>query len=189
MKTAITGGIGSGKSYVCRLLERRGIRVYDCDSAAKRLMIAEPLRSRLTALVGPDAYTDCGLNKAAVARYLMSSADNARRLNETVHPVVAADFVSSGLQWMECAILYESGFDRLVDKVVAVAASEEVRVQRICRRDSITPDEARQWIARQMPQEAVCHRADYVVINDGDTAGLEAQLDRLPVVCRQADGQ
>ena len=65
---AITGGIGSGKSYVCRLLEQRGIRVYDCDSAAKRLMRGSTLlKEQLTRLIGPDTYIDGCLNKAAVA--------------------------------------------------------------------------------------------------------------------------
>jgi dephospho-CoA kinase len=79
-KTAITGGIGSGKSYVARLLKRRGIDVYDCDAAAKRLMRHDPeLRRQLTALIGPDCYlaSESGqqptLNKAAVAQFLLAS--------------------------------------------------------------------------------------------------------------------
>ena len=156
-RIAITGGIGSGKSYVCRLLQRRGIDVYDCDAAAKRLMRCSPdLRQQLTQLIGPDTYIGDQLNKAAVA----------------------ADFIQSGKQWMECAILYESGFDRLVDKVIVVTAPDGVRLQRIMLRDGIPELKARQWIERQWPQEQVRRLADYEIVNDG-LLPLLPQIERI----------
>ena len=175
-KTAITGGIGSGKSYVCNLMRQMyGVSIYDCDAAAKRLMRTSPtLRHQLTALIGPDTYllADDGtwvLNKAAVAQFLLASESNAKAIDDIVHPAVADDFIQSGKQWMECAILYESGFDRLVDRVIAVVADDDVRIRRIIRRDDITADKARQWIANQWPQQDVASRADFVVSNnDGD---------------------
>lgn len=172
IKTAITGGIGSGKSYVCRLLEQHGISIYDCDAAAKRLMRTSPtLRQQLTALIGPDTYTaDNGqwrLNKAAVAQYLLQSEAHARAIDAIVHPAVAEDFEQSGMQWMECAILFESGFDRLVDRIIVVTADEEVRIRRIMTRDNISAEEARQWLSRQLPQEQVVARAHYVIRNNG----------------------
>lgn len=180
MKTAITGGIGSGKSYVCARLKARGITVYDCDSAAKRIMrSSEEIRTALTQLIGPGTYTADGqLDKAAVAAFLLTSEDNARAIDGIVHPAVARDFTESGAAWMECAILYESGFDRLVDRVVAVTAPEEVRVSRIVRRDGISADKAREWIARQMPQEEVARRADYEIVNDG-THDVDRQINEL----------
>lgn len=166
---AITGGIGSGKSYVCSMLRRRGIEVYDCDSAAKRIIATSAeVRRGLTRLIGPHTFlADGRLNKAAVAEFLLQSESNAKAINDIVHPAVAADFKKSGVRWMECAILYESGFFRLVDVVIAVTAPEEVRVGRIMQRDGITASKAREWIARQMPQSEVSRRADYVIINDG----------------------
>ena len=120
MKTAITGGIGSGKSYVCQLLKERGIDIYDCDSAAKRLMrTSEQLKARLRALVGDDVYIDGRLNKPLLAQFLLASDNNKQAVNAIVHPAVADDFIASGMEWMECAILYESGFDRLVDRTQA----------------------------------------------------------------------
>lgn len=168
IRIAITGGIGSGKSYICRRLKELGIAIYDCDDAAKRIMRSSPeIQRRLTQLIGNDTYRDGRLNKAAVAAFLLASEDNARAIDSIVHPAVAADFIGSGMEWMECAILYESGFDRLVDKVVAVTAPEDVRVERVMRRDGITEEKAMEWIGRQMPQEHVAARADYVIINDG----------------------
>lgn len=179
MRIGITGGIGSGKSYVCRLLAERGINVYDCDSAAKRLMrCSDSIKESLTRLIGPDAYTDGRLNKAAVAEFLLASEDNAKAIDALVHPAVAQDFERSGAKWMECAILYESGFDRLVDKTVAVTAPEDIRIGRIVARDGITHTKAREWIARQWPQEEVARRADYEIINDG-THDIAAQIDEL----------
>ena len=178
-RIAITGGIGSGKSYVCRLLQRRGIDVYDCDAAAKRLMRCSPdLRQQLTQLIGPDTYIGDQLNKAAVAQFLLSSDDHAHAIDAIVHPAVATDFIQSGKQWMECAILYESGFDRLVDKVIVVTAPDGVRLQRIMHRDGIPELKARQWIERQWPQEQVRRLADYEIVNDG-LLPLLPQIERI----------
>lgn len=178
MKIAITGGIGSGKSFVCRLLNQRGIEIYDCDAAAKRLMRDSiGLRRQLTALIGVEAYTAEGLlNKPAVAQFLLQSEANAKAVDSIVHPAVAEDFRQSGMLWMECAILYESGFDRLVDRVIAVTAPEDMRIQRIMQRDGITADKAREWLSRQWPQEKVRLLANYEIINDGST-DLEMQID------------
>lgn len=179
MKIAITGGIGSGKSFVCRLLNQRGIEIYDCDAAAKRLMRDSiGLRRQLTALIGVEAYTAEGLlNKPAVAQFLLQSEANAKAVDSIVHPAVAEDFRQSGMLWMECAILYESGFDRLVDRVIAVTAPEDMRIQRIMQRDGITADKAREWLSRQWPQEKVRLLANYEIINDGST-DLEMQIDK-----------
>lgn len=180
MRVAITGGIGSGKSFVCQKLRERGIEVYDCDRAAKRLIRTSPaIRQKLTQLIGADAYTNEGqLNKSAVAAFLLASEDNARAIDSVVHPAVARDFAESGSQWMECAILFESGFDRLVDMVVAVTAPEAVRIERIVRRDNITEAKAHEWLARQWSQERVAARADYIIRNDG-LCDVDSQLYRI----------
>ena len=103
MKIGIAGGIGSGKSYVARRLALRGIQVYDCDSAAKRLMRGEAIQQQLQALIGskPD--------KQALTQYLLQSDDHARAINAIVHPAVFADFEQSGLEWLESGIMNESG--------------------------------------------------------------------------------
>ena len=75
--------------------------------------------------------------------------------------------MTSDVRWMECAILYESGFDRLVEKIIAVVAPEEVREERVMLRDGVSRDKARDWIERQMPQQEVAERADYTIVNDG----------------------
>jgi dephospho-CoA kinase len=172
MKTGITGGIGSGKSYICKLLAQRGIEVYDCDAAAKRLIRTSlHLRQQLKALIG-------SLDKAAISRFLLANEENQQAVNAIVHPAVFQDFEESGMMWMESAILFESGADKLVDRVVVVTAPEEVRIQRVMQRDGITREKALQWIARQWPQEQVKARADFEIINDGQ-ADLNSQIERL----------
>lgn len=177
MKIAITGGIGSGKSYVCKKLRSLlGVEVFDCDAAAKRLMRTDAqMIQQLTEAIGPDTYVDGKLNKAAVARFLLESDQHTSIVNQIVHPAVANDFRASGLNWMECAILYESGFDRLVDRVICVTAPDEIRLRRVMERDHITEEKAKEWMAKQMPQEMVREKADYEIVNDGQR-NIEEQL-------------
>ena len=179
MKTGIAGGIGSGKSYVCKLLAKRGINVYDCDDAAKRLMRTdEQLKEQLTKLIGPQTYVDGRLNKATVATFLLSSEANAHAIDAIVHPAVFRDFEESGLLWMESAIMFESGADRYVDNVVVVTAPEEVRIERIMKRDGISREKAQEWMQRQWPQEKVRQLAQYEIINDG-RQDLDSQIADL----------
>lgn len=179
VKVAVTGGIGSGKSYVCRLIGRRGIHVYDCDSAAKRIMASsDEIKAALCRVVGDDVLSEGRIDKAVLASYLLKSEKNAQQINRIVHPAVAEDFISSGYSWMECAILFSSGFDKLVDKVVCVTAPLEVRVDRIVRRDNISRDNALEWIVRQMPQEKVKTLSDYEIVNDG-VLDVDIQIDKI----------
>ncbi|MBR4043170.1 MAG: dephospho-CoA kinase [Bacteroidaceae bacterium] len=183
---AITGGIGSGKSYVSALLQKQSIPIYNADDEAKRLMLGdEGIREGLIDLLGDEVYTDGNLNKPLLASYLFADAENAARINSIVHPRVKADFRSwlkahqeSEIAALECAILYESGFEDTVDFVVMVYAPEELRVERAMRRDNATEQQIRVRIAAQMNDEEKCRRADYVVFNDGSIP-LERQLADL----------
>jgi dephospho-CoA kinase len=172
MKIGITGGIGSGKSYVCQLLRAHGIEVYDCDQAAKRIIsTSDDVRQQLLQLIG-------SLEKADIARFLLESESNAKQIDAIVHPAVFRDFEESGFQWMESAILYESGANQLVDRVVVVTAPEEVRIQRVMQRDGISREKALQWMQRQWPQAELLRRADYEIVNDGH-ADLNSQIEKL----------
>ena len=182
MKIAITGGIGSGKSFVCRELQRRGIDVYDCDAAAKRLMRSDvELQQRLRRLVGEDVYSADGtLQKPVLARFLLASEANKLAVNDVVHPAVARDFEQSSFDWLESAILFESGFIHRThfDKVVCVTAPEQVRVERVMARDHIDCSKALAWIHAQMPQQDIVSRSDYEIVNDGPSDVAE-QVERL----------
>ena len=183
---AITGGIGSGKSYVSVLLQAAGIPVYNTDNEAKRLMLSdEGIRQELIALLGEGVYTDGTLNKPMLASYLFAGPENAARINAIVHPRVKADF----RRWMEeqegqeivgleCAILFEAGFADTVDAVVTVYAPESLRVERAMKRDGATEAQIRARIAAQMDDEEKCRLSDYIIYNDGSIS-LENQLSAL----------
>ena len=182
MKIAITGGIGSGKSYVCRILEKHGIRVYDCDARAKRLMRQDAdLQAGLKKLVGEEVYSADGiLQKPVLAQFILTCEANKQAVNDVVHPAVARDFEQSDCEWMESAILFDSGFNHRThfDKVVCVSAPVAVRLQRIMQRDHISQEKAQQWIDAVMPQEELIARSDYEIVNDG-VRDVEAQVVHL----------
>lgn len=187
MKIGIAGGIGSGKSYVCQVLRQRGYEVYDCDAAAKRLIRTSPdIRRELTALIGPDTYdAETGeFNKAAVARFLLASEANTQAIDAIVHPAVFRDFEASGLDWLESAIMFESGINRLMDIVIAVVAPKELRIQRVMERDHISREKVLEWMSRQSPQREVIQRADFVLVNDGK-ANIEHQLNKIIEQCNK----
>ncbi len=189
MKIAITGGIGSGKSFVAKLLRRRGIEVYDCDDAAKRLMRSSaPLQRSLSALIGKDIFENGTLQKKDIATFLLKDRRNKQHLEDIVHPAVAADFLSSGADWLESAILFESGFHRRVkfSYIVCVAAPEEVRAQRIMQRDGIDEEKAKQWIACQLPQEQMVEQSDFTITNDGKQ-DLEEQINNILITLKKED--
>lgn len=186
IRMAITGGIGSGKSYVCALLKKKGIPVYCADEESKRLTVADgEIRKELIELLGEEVYQEAGLNKPLLATYLFANLENAARINAIIHPRVKADFEDWVSRWaekeivgLESAILYESGFEDIVDVVVMVYAPVHLRIERAMKRDSATETQVKQRIAAQMNDEEKRYRADYVIVNDG-SAALDSQLDAL----------
>ena len=178
---AITGGIGSGKSFVCDILRRRGFGVYDCDAAAKRLMATDKdLQRELSQLVGNGVYSNGVLQKSVLAQFILESEDNKQAVNHIVHPAVAADYLSSGCQWLESAILFDANFGQRVtfDIIIGVVAPDEVRTERIMTRDGISREQALQWIGCQMPQETVARLCDYIISN-GTGDDVEAQVEDI----------
>lgn len=189
IKLGITGGIGSGKSYVSSILNKRGIPLYDTDSQAKRLTVSDcSIRNGLTALLGCQVYMpDGNLNKPVLASYLFANEENARKVNSIIHPRVYEDFLrwaadmernNHPLTAMESAILFESGFDKIVDRIVMVYAPEPLRIQRVMTRDGITEAQVRTRMRAQMDEKEKCKRADFVIVNDG-VSPLGEQIDRV----------
>ena len=180
-RIAITGGIGSGKSYVCKLLADRGVKVYDCDAAAKRIMATDTaLQANLNAVVGEEVFIDGILQKPILAKFLLASEANKQAVNDVVHPAVAADFIASNYTWLESAILFDAKFNERInfDYIVCVIAPEDVRIERIAKRDGISHEQALQWIKRQMPQEEMAQKSNFIIINDG-TSDLSAAIMSL----------
>lgn len=186
MKTSygITGGIASGKSAVCRLLHAMGHPVFYCDDEAKRIIRTDPdVRRELTAVVGEGVYDDEGrLVKSVLAAYICRGRDCSERVDAIVHPRVREAYKAwharqtAETTFMECALLFESGFDRLVDRTVLVHTHDEVRLARLMQRDGISRAQARKWMALQMTEEEKLARADIVISNDGTPEALEREV-------------
>ena len=198
MIIGITGGIGSGKSVIAKQLRKMGYSVYDTDSEAKRIIVEDAtVREQMTALFGEEVYKDGVYQTALVAQQVFADKNLLAKLNAIVHPAVKADIISkfrslgvlsepsapseplnndSGLFFIECAILFQAGFDVLCDKVVAVTAPEDIRLERVIARDHSDMNKVR---ARMRAQEAekVLARADIVINNDGTTP--------IPTLCEK----
>ena len=206
MIIGITGGIGSGKSVIARQLRKMGYSVYDTDSEAKRIIVEDAtVREQMTALFGEEVYKDGVYQTAFVAQQVFADKNLLAKLNAIVHPAVKADIISkfrslgveelrslgvtsepsapseplnsdSGLFFIECAILFQAGFDVLCDKVVAVTAPEDIRLERVIARDHSDMNKVR---ARMRAQEAEkdLQRADIVINNDGTTP--------IPTLCEE----
>lgn len=190
-RLGITGGIGSGKSGVSRLLHVMGIPVYDTDAEARRLMQSSPaIRSALVALVGPEVYSADGtLQRQRLAEYMFGNPDRVAAVNAIVHPVVRADF----RQWatsfeetdvvaVESAILIEAGMEADVDAVAVVIAPEEERVARAVARDGATPQQIKARMANQLSDNDRLPHARFVIRNaeaDAITPQVVAMVDEI----------
>jgi dephospho-CoA kinase len=171
-KIGITGGIGSGKSTVCRLLEQYGAAVYDSDAEAKRLMNEDQaLREALIEAFGEDCYNSEGLNRGYLASRVFGDKEQLQRLNSIVHPAVKADFrrwaeeQSAPYVILESAILFDAGFQSEVDATLAVLAPLPERVRRAMERDGAEREAVMSRISNQMSDDELHRRADRCVVN------------------------
>lgn len=166
----ITGGIGSGKSTIAQELVKRGFTVYDCDREAKRI-IAEnkDVQQAIIALLGPEAFIQSQYNTAYVAQRVFAEPCLRQQLNAIVHPAVKADICQRKPDFIESAILYEAGLDKLCDRVVVIDAPEDIRLARAIERDyhgEATEENINKVRARMRAQKIPTSNA-IVMINDG----------------------
>jgi dephospho-CoA kinase len=174
MIIGITGGIGSGKSTLSNLLRAEGYSVYDTDLEARRLQNEHSaMVKKMTDLFGKDIYTEKGLNRSALGKIVFAKPELLIKLNAIVHPLVMDDFqnwvqnrLPKKILFIESAILYESGFNKLVDKVILITASESTRINRVMKRDGVTSEHVRARMSNQIPEEEKLSRADYVIHSD-----------------------
>ena len=184
IKIGITGGIGSGKSVVSRILQVLDIPIYIADDEAKKLMVTDPhIKKSLIALLGNQVYLDGQLNKKLLANYLFAKPEHTKEINDIVHPRVKEDFLTWCEKNQECpivgiesAILFEAGFKNAVDYSILVYASEEVRLERAIKRDKSTAELIAKRIAAQTPDREKLLLTDFLVYNDGNIAILPQVL-------------
>lgn len=182
----VTGGIGSGKSYICRIISSLGFPVYNCDAEAKKLMNTNKhIINSLKQLIGESSYDSEGnLNKPIIAQFLFANEENAHKINSVVHPVVKEDFRSwasaqnADLIFMESAILFESGFNDVVNNVITITAPPETRIERTIRRDNTTREQVIARMNQQMQDEERVRLSDYIISNNTND-NVEQQIKTI----------
>lgn len=175
LKVGITGGIGSGKTHVCQLLETVGIPIFYSDIVGKEITNTNPkVRAAIIELLGEEAYKNDVLNAKVVASKVFDDKSLLEKINAIIHPVVFAAFEDWSMQFeghkivaLESAVLFESGFDKYIDKSIVVTAPLQVRINRIMKRDKLTYPEVEARIKNQLSDEEREARADFVIKNDG----------------------
>jgi dephospho-CoA kinase len=179
LQIGVTGGIGSGKSLVCKIFSCLGIPVYDADSRAKNLMNKNTLLvDQIKKEFGNDAYDEQGkLNRQYLAGRVFNQPDQLEKLNHLVHPRVAEDYSNwvtennkSVYVIKEAALLFEAGSAKALDKIITVYAPEHLRLQRVLKRDPHKSEEAIEAVMHnQMNEEEKKSLADFIIYNDDTT--------------------
>lgn len=175
LQIGITGGIGSGKSFVCNIFKHLGVPVYDADSRAKFLMNNDvELKQQLINAFGEKTFDESGLNRTYLANQVFNNSDKVKELNALVHPAVGKDYK----EWVseqgdapyvikEAALMFESGSAKLLNKVIYVHAPEPLRIKRVKARDPQRTEESiKAIISKQLSAEEMRSRADFVIEND-----------------------
>jgi dephospho-CoA kinase len=185
----VTGGIGSGKSEVCRIFRSLGAYVISADDLAKQLMETNAsLKRDITMSFGDDAYTAGGkLNRRKLADEIFSDHQKKAALDSIVHPYVLRGLrdlireksASYRIIVIEAALIYEAGAERLMDVVVVVDADREKRFRRVMQRDGVSRADVLRRANAQMSQREKTRRADFVVLNNDDLASLRSKVSFL----------
>jgi dephospho-CoA kinase len=174
IKIGITGGIGSGKSVISRILRLLNYPVYDSDFWAKELMNNNPnIQQALTKRFGHETYQNNTLNRPFLAKQIFNNEDARLFVNSIVHPIVSQHFLdwaenqNTKLVFIESAILFSSGLDKIIDTTIFVDAPQQIRLQRAKLRDNSTDTAILARINSQSQEELYAKKhSNYIINND-----------------------
>jgi dephospho-CoA kinase len=172
IKLGVTGGIGSGKTSVCRVFRVLGIPVFAADVVAREIMDNdESVKKMINSIAGKDLYEQGNLDRPVLASLIFNNKILLEKVNSLVHPIVFDRFI----KWksdqlapyviMEAAILFESGAVNLVDRIATVIAPAGERIERIIRRNNLTREQIIDRMKSQIDDEARIKRSDYIIQN------------------------
>ena len=174
-KYALTGGIGTGKTFISKDFIRKGIPVFYADEEAKKLYAREEVVTQIRELFGMSVFTDNRLDFSKMGEIVFANQDAQKRLEALIHPLVMAEFEKWAAEqntdtvMMESAIIFEAHLEKYFDKVFVVNASVPVRVARIHRRNpELSEEQILARIAAQMSQEEKCRLADEIIEHEVD---------------------
>lgn len=185
IKVGITGGIGSGKSTVCKIFETMGIPVYYADDRAKTIMTAnKEVKQKIIKLFGPNAYFRNGrLNRSLLSQAIFNKPEMREALNNIVHPAVLADGrtwqanQTSAITVKEAALLIQSGSYKELDYLILVTCPEEIRIRRVMKRSRMTKEDVVSRIKSQLSEEEMRTYADWIIVNDGSQSLIQQALE------------
>jgi len=186
LKIGLTGGIGSGKSIVGKAFEMMGVPVYVADVEAKKIMVSDPeVRRLLISRFGDQIYdSNLNINRKLLAEIVFNYSEALKDINSIVHPAVRADFKrwselysQSSYVIQESAILFDTGLYRNFDKIITVAAEEEIRIQRVVERDSTSRELIADRMRNQFSESERIAKADFVIYNN--TELILPQIDLI----------
>lgn len=195
MLVGLSGGIGAGKSVIARCLTVRGYRVIDTDSLAKAIMDCNPeIKSKISSGISETCIVGGEIDRRALAEIVFSDGEKLRILNEIVHGAVKREIVRMAaehrreLLFVESAIFYQSGLDRICEAEVRVTAPECLRIKRVMARNSLTESAVRARIESQRAEEQAAdgHLIVFEIINDGSQSVLSQLDDVLKALSRMA---
>lgn len=185
LKIGITGGIGSGKSYVCQILEKMGYAIFYSDLEAKKLMIQnKELIQQIKNIIGEHAYLNNELNKPIIRNFLYQNDVNKEKLNALIHPFVYqefekwADSIQKEIVFNESALLFETDSYKRFNKTILVTAPEEIRIQRLIIRDRLNVEEIKKRFNAQLNDTIKIKKADYIIEND-DKKLIIPQINKM----------
>ena len=172
LKIGVTGGIGSGKTTICKIFEVLGVPVYYADTEAKALMESDnSLVENIKEIFGDEIYSEGKLNRKKLSDIVFENSEKLAQLNALVHPAVISHsqnwFLSQKMPYVikEAALLFESGSYEDLDKIIMVYAPREIRITRVTERDNVTPSAVEARMHNQMPEEEKRKKSDFVIMN------------------------
>lgn len=175
MRVAITGNIGSGKSYVCDLFKSLGVPVFDSDREAKLLYDLPEVRQKMVERFGANIYNEEGaLDRRLMASKVFADACALGYVESVLYPVLNKRFTDwadqQGTPYVlyESALIFEKHLEEMFDAIIVVAASESVRIRRVMTRDRCTEEQVRARMAMQLPQSEKVTKADFVIVHEDD---------------------
>ncbi|MDX9928302.1 MAG: dephospho-CoA kinase [Bacteroidales bacterium] len=184
MRVGVTGGIGSGKSSVCRMFSTLGIPVFDADLEARKIIDGDQdVLKELSEIAGLDLLASGVLDRRLLASLIFNDPVKLEKVNTLIHPLVFDAFESWCLHCrapyviLDAAILFESGADRLVDRTITVIAPRNERIERVVARSGLSPAEVEARVRNQYTQEQLMSRSDFIIDNSERKMIIPAVLD------------
>ena len=178
LKIAITGNIASGKSQVEKFISDKNYPVYDTDKIAHKIL------EQITDFYGYDVFADGKIDRKKLGELVFSSPDLKKKLEEIIHPKVKEEILKIfekdyPIVFISIPLLFETGFDKLFDKIIFVQCDDEIRLHRLIERNKITKSQALNRMNSQQAQDEKIKKSDYILYNNSTITDLEAQVALL----------